>query len=45
MPYVLRKRDDGYYMFIGEMYLDGIMRGEAPNIDDPMDLFTDIELV
>jgi hypothetical protein len=29
VPFVLRERDDGGYMFVGEAYVHGLMDGEA----------------
>lgn len=34
VPYALRRTDGGKYLFIGELYVQGLMRGEALSLGD-----------
>lgn len=40
LPYVIRPRGDGTFMFIGDCYLDGVMYGEAMVEGREMEQFT-----
>jgi hypothetical protein len=34
IPFVVRKIEDGYWRMIGECYIDGLMQGEAIQMND-----------